>query len=108
MITSKIKAAAIRPGVPNSSAIPVFGNAVAVALGGVAVDDTLDVTVIRRCCAVWVSSALLVAIATMNVGDLVGASTMTGVLVGTRVLVGVKVGCLVAVAVGTEAVLMAD
>jgi len=92
MITNKIKAAAINPGAPSSSPTPVLGRAVEVGLGVKAVVGALElvlgvetvvgapeVTVTNRCWAVWVSSALLVAIATSTVGDLLGARTMTGV-----------------------------
>lgn len=75
IITTKTNAAVIKPGVPNSSAIPVSGSAVVVGWGEVGgVGDAAA--------AASVSKALRVASAISMVGDLVGPRTITGVFVG--------------------------
>ena len=86
-----IKAIAItaRPGPPNSSAMPVAGSAVDVAM-------TVCVET-----AIWVNAAATVAVAGSSVGEGVAvASAITGVLVGR----GVSVGCAACVCACARAV----
>ena len=66
------------PGRPISSAKPVFGNAVAVAI-------TVNVVTVAAC-AIWVNAAPTVAVAGFSVGEAVAVAwAITGVFVGGSV-----------------------